>query len=94
MHKYDKFPTRKRSTTMTDERTQRNEGEWAKPSARSSGPGCCGSTMAPTMANCPCSSMMKGRKGGFLTILAVVFLAFLISQVGAVLGIIGFFRTF
>ena len=55
---------------------------------------CCGPEMAKMMQECPCASAMKGHwKTAFLAF-SVVFLAFLISQVGGIFGIIAFFRTF
>jgi hypothetical protein len=69
---------------MSEENTGRNHG----------GASCCGPEMMEAMGDCPCGSLMKGHRGILYAILAVVVLAFLISQVGGILGIIGFFRTF
>ena len=55
---------------------------------------CCGPDMSEMMQACPCGSVLKGRRGILYAILAAVALVFLISQVGGILGTIGFFRTF
>ena len=55
---------------------------------------CCGPAMTDATRQCPCQSIMKGRRALALGVCAVIVLAFLISQVGGVLGAIAFFRTF
>jgi len=55
---------------------------------------CCGPEMAKMTEGCPCASAMKGRWKTALFAFGLVFLAFLISQVGGILGMIAFFRTF
>ena len=55
---------------------------------------CCGPDMAKMMQECPCASAMKGHWKTALVAFSLVFLAFLISQIGGILGIIAFFRTF
>ena len=55
------------------------------------GENCCGEG---TTGMCACSDMMKKHRGVFLGIFLVVLLVLLISQVGGIMGIIAFFRTF
>ena len=55
---------------------------------------CCGPDMVKMTQGCPCSSAMKSHWRAALAVFSVVFLAFLISQIGGILGIIAFFRTF
>ena len=55
---------------------------------------CCGPDTAKMMQECPCASAMKGHWKTALVAVSLVFLAFLISQVGGILGMIAFFRTF
>jgi hypothetical protein len=55
---------------------------------------CCGPNTAKMMQECPCASAMKSHRKTAIVAMSVVFLAFLISQVGGILGIIAFFRTF
>ena len=55
---------------------------------------CCGPDMAKMMQECPCSSAVKSHWKTALVAFSIVFLAFLISQVGGILGMIAFFRTF
>ena len=55
---------------------------------------CCGPDMATMMQECPCASAMKGYWKTALVAFSLVFLAFLISQIGGILGIVAFFRTF
>ncbi len=55
---------------------------------------CCGPDMAEMKQACPCASAMKGRWKTALAAFSLALLAFLISQVGGVLGMIAFFRTF
>jgi len=54
---------------------------------------CCGPGMTKVMQGCPCASAMKGRWKTALFAFSLVFLAFLISLVGGILGMIAFFRT-
>ena len=56
--------------------------------------GCCGPDTAKMTQECSCASAMKGRWKTALFVFSLIFLAFLISQVGGVLGMIAFFRTF
>jgi hypothetical protein len=56
--------------------------------------GCCGPDMATMMQDCPCASAMKGHWKTALVAFSLVFLAFLASQIGGILGIVAFFRTF
>ena len=53
--------------------------------------GCCSEQMA---GGCPCSSMIKGHKTGFVLIAGTGALLFLAANVALVLGVIAFFRTF
>ena len=55
---------------------------------------CCGPYTAKMMQECPCASAMKSHRKTALVAISVVFLAILISQVGGILGMIAFFRTF
>ncbi len=55
---------------------------------------CCGPTAEATGADCPCASAMKGRPVIAFALIAGVALALAISQVGGILGILAFFRTF
>ena len=55
--------------------------------------GCCGPEMAEMMKECPCGTMFKKHRLGVFLVFSLVFLAFLISQVGGILGIIAFIRT-
>ena len=55
---------------------------------------CCGPDMVKMTQECPCASAMKGRWKTALLVFSLVILAFLISQVGGILGMIAFFRTF
>ena len=55
---------------------------------------CCGPDTAKMMQECPCSSAMKGHWKTALAAFSLVLLAFFISQVGGILGMIAFFRTF
>ncbi|MHC4405493.1 MAG: hypothetical protein ACYTG0_38085 [Planctomycetota bacterium] len=55
---------------------------------------CCGPDMTEMMQECPCASAMKGHWKTDLVAFSLVFLAFLISQVGGILGMIALFRTF
>lgn len=43
---------------------------------------------------CPCGSALKEHRLAVFGGLSLLALAFLVSQVGGILGIIGFFRTF
>ena len=52
------------------------------------GAGCCGETMQS------CCQALKRHRLAVLTVISAIVLAVLVSQVGGVLGIIGFFRTF
>lgn len=57
---------------------------------------CCGIRMDDAkgdgMAGCPCGSIMRRHPVITTTIIAVMGLAFLVVPVGAILGIIAFFR--
>ena len=54
---------------------------------------CCGPMMKEMMQSCPCGAMMKRHWLAAFVIFSLVVLAFLISQVGGILGIIAFIRT-
>ncbi len=47
-----------------------------------------------TADGCPCSSMIKGHKTGFVLFAGTAALLFLAANVALVLGVIAFFRTF
>ena len=55
--------------------------------------GCCGPEMAEMMKECPCGAMFKKHRLGAFLVFLLVIVAFLISQVGGILGIIAFIRT-
>ena len=55
---------------------------------------CCGPNAAKMIQECPCASAMKSHRETALVAMSVVFLEFLISQDGGILGMIAFFRTF
>jgi len=52
---------------------------------------CCSEQMA---GGCPCSSMIKDHKTGFLLFAGTAALLFLAANAALVLGVIAFFRTF
>jgi hypothetical protein len=52
---------------------------------------CCSEQMA---GGCPCSSMIKGHKTGFVLFAGAAALLFLAANAALVLGVIAFFRTF
>ena len=54
---------------------------------------CCGPQTAEMMQGCSCGSFLKAHRLAALAIFSLVALAFLISQVGGILGIIAFCRT-
>ena len=54
---------------------------------------CCGAGIRQTMAGCPFHSVMKRHPVLASVMLAVMGLAVLVIQAGAILGIIAFFRT-
>ncbi|MHC4447122.1 MAG: hypothetical protein ACYSXF_04975 [Planctomycetota bacterium] len=54
---------------------------------------CCGPAMAEMTKGCPCEGAFKSHRVAVFAILAAVTLAFLISQVGGILGVIAFART-
>ena len=56
-------------------------------------PGCGGPDMAKMMKECLCGTMFKKHRLGLFLVFSLVILAFLISQVGGILGIIAFIRT-
>ncbi len=56
--------------------------------------GCCGPQDETAVRDCPCGSLLKTHPVAVFAVLAVAILAVLISQVGGILGIIAFFRTF
>ncbi len=55
--------------------------------------GCCGPGMAKMMKNCSFGTAMKRYRWIFFGIFAAIVAAFLVSQVGGILGIIAFVRT-
>jgi len=55
---------------------------------------CCGPDMAKMMQACPCASAVKGRWKTALFAFSLLFLVFMVCQVGGILGMIAFFRTF
>ncbi|HYW80863.1 MAG TPA: hypothetical protein VE890_14880 [Thermoguttaceae bacterium] len=54
---------------------------------------CCGPDMAKMMHSCPCASAMKGRWKTALVVCGLILLAFIVCQIGGILGWIAFFRT-
>lgn len=83
-------------TTESEPRSDERAGDGPSPR----GPGqfdmasCCGTMVGDGEKGCPCSAVMKRHRLAFFTVLSIVFLAFLVSQVGGILGIIAFTRTF
>ena len=55
---------------------------------------CCGPDMAKMMQSCPCASVMKGRWKTALVLLSLLFLTFIVCQVGGILGMVAFLRAF
>ncbi|NQT88270.1 hypothetical protein HQ560_15995 [bacterium] len=55
--------------------------------------GCCGPAAADTAEGCPCAAAFQSHRVVCTIVLAAAALAFLVSQVGGVMGIIAFFRT-
>jgi hypothetical protein len=55
---------------------------------------CCGPDMAKMMQSCPCASVMKGRWKTALVLCSLLFLTFIVCQVGGILGMVVFFRAF
>ena len=55
---------------------------------------CCGPDMAKMMQGCPCASIIKGRWKTALVLFSLLFLTFIVCQVGGILGMIAFFRAF
>ena len=47
-----------------------------------------------TAGGCPCSSMIRGHKTGFILFAGMAALLFLTANAALVLGVIAFFRTF
>ncbi len=56
-------------------------------------PGGCGPEMAEMMRQCQCGQFLKKHWLAALTVFMLIVLAFFISQIGGILGIIAFFRT-
>ena len=54
---------------------------------------CCGPAMFDATEGCPCAGAFKSHRLVCTVILVVLALAFLVSQVGGVAGIVAFFRT-
>ena len=89
---------------MSEEEVKPNDAEEERGTSdetpRSGGPdssaqaGCCNAGMKQMMEKCPCGSIFKRRRGAIYAVLAVMLSALIISQVGGILGIIAFFRTF
>ncbi len=52
---------------------------------------CCSEEMT---GGCPCSSMIRGHKTGFVLFAGTAALLFLAANAALVLGVIAFFRTF
>ena len=77
---------------MNQERigTDRNETKGGQPGEQ--GQTGCPETAAMMQA-CPCGSFLKEHRLGVLAVFSLVILAFLISQIGGILGIIAFVRT-
>ena len=46
------------------------------------------------MKHCPCGSVLRRHRAAIYSVAAGLMLAVVISQVGGILGIIAFFRTF
>lgn len=79
-------------TTRNDEHTGDRSG--AAGSTGGQRAGCCGPGVTQMAQGCPCGAVFKNHRATVFGICAVVLLALLISQVGGVLGILAFVRTF
>lgn len=73
-----------------------NSGEQVRSKVKTAGDmmGCCGSMMTEMSQGCSCGTIMKKHKTIFCLIFVLLILMFLVSQVGGILGILAFFRTF
>jgi len=49
--------------------------------------------MGEMVQGCPCGSFLKEHRLAAFAVFSLIVLMFLISQVGGIFGIIGFFRT-
>jgi hypothetical protein len=78
---------------MTAEDAGRQERERRDGSARSGWAACCGPERFGTAEGCPCAGAFKSHRVACVVVLTVAALAFLVSQLGGVLGIVAFFRT-
>jgi len=54
---------------------------------------CCGPDMAKMMDGCRCASAMKHRWKTALVVFSLLLLAFIVCQIGGILGWIAFFQT-
>jgi hypothetical protein len=76
------------------------EQNGVEPDRTSCGPGhfgamsCCGETAGEDASGCPCGTMMRKHRWAMFSVFSVLIVAFLVSQVGGILGIIAFARTF
>ena len=71
-----------------------NSGTDGQRSAAADRAACCGPGTEGPSSDCPCASAAKGHPVIAFAAIAGVALALVISQVGGVLGILAFFRTF
>jgi hypothetical protein len=93
----------KRNTIMSEAGVKRECGESVRgeqgreqdPAGRTAAQttACCGPEVAKMMQDCPCGAAMRGHWKTALVAVGLVFLAFLVGQVGGILGAIAFFRT-
>ncbi len=79
---------------MNENERLQAEREAPEGTTRSAPMSCCGLETAATAEACPCGSVMKKHRVAVFAVLTGVLLAFLISQIGGILGAIAFFRTF
>lgn len=79
-------------TTRPNQGTgEKPDDEWTETGQTT---GCCAPASVQGVQECPCRSALKDHRVGASIVCAGVALALLISQVGGILGVIAFFRTF
>ena len=81
-----------RPRTSQDEAEGGTSGEQGRVGAPDMS-GCCGPEMAEMTEVCSCGSFLKKHRLIASAAIFLIFLMFVISQVGGILGIIAFFRT-
>ena len=84
--------TEEKAKTNHDEETCCDKPTLAESKERKPA-GCCEAMMAESADGCPCKPFIRKHWGVVLGIFSLMILAFLISQVGGILGLIAFVRT-